>query len=375
MGRPTPVEKSLAILVPAAWTKDGKGTFLERLAAQLLKQQAYEIVDRIRFTGMEIDLLARHRPSGDSVYVECKFQAAPLGANVIDLMLGQAFRRQLRALVLFSIGPLSKEAKGAIDDLKADARVSFSFFGPELLLENLVDSGLVPQLPDDLMPASVTHATLLVYPETPYIWLLQDQRDGRPYRILPFANQERAPSDTELRALLDKHELLEGLPIAEYIDVGLPPVEPHVTPVAEQPEVVGRVTTADTILDYRPCRPQDFVGRLNVQQEIWNFLDDVRAGETDTRLVAIVGASGYGKSSLVAKLAERFRNKKWKNKYFLFPVDVRTWTIYPGLAVHRRGEPNRCGFATAGRAGGVAPNAGSRPDDRSPEFRQGPTGG
>jgi hypothetical protein len=41
-------------------------------------------------------------------------------------------------------------------------------------------------------------------------------------------------------------------------------------------------------------------------------------------LIALVGASGYGKSSLVSKLAERFKNQKWKNKYFLYPVDVRS---------------------------------------------------
>jgi Holliday junction resolvase-like predicted endonuclease len=322
MGRPAELEQSLAVLIPSAWTNDQKGKFLEQLAEQLLRRQSYELVNRIRFTGMELDLLARHKPSSESVYVECKFHTAPLSANVIDLMLGQAFRRQLRQLALFSIGPLSKEAKGAVEELKGDGRVSFSFYGPELLLETLVDSAAAPRLPTSI-PASFTHATLVVHPETPYIWLFQDQRDGRPFRLVPHTSSSEAPTPSEVRALLDKHELLEGLPVAEYVGIGRPPVE-SATTQSEQVEVVGRVTTADTILDYRPCRPQDFVGRLGLQQEIWNLLESVRLGETETRLLAIIGASGYGKSSLVAKIAERFRNKKWKNKQFLFPVDVRS---------------------------------------------------
>src|SRR5690606_8697798 len=95
-------------------------------------------------------------------------------------------------------------------------------------------------------------------------------------------------------------------------------------PPAEVAEVVSRVATAETILDYRPCKPDDFVGRVGLQKEIWDFLDAVRSRATPTRIVAVVGASGYGKSSLVAKLASRFRNKKWRNRYYLYPVDVRS---------------------------------------------------
>lgn len=57
---------------------------------------------------------------------------------------------------------------------------------------------------------------------------------------------------------------------------------------------------------------------------MWKFLSDVLDGRSSTRLLALVGASGSGKSSFVSKLAERFRNKKWKKKYFLYPIDVRS---------------------------------------------------
>jgi Holliday junction resolvase-like predicted endonuclease len=330
MNRTTILEKSLEIIVPHEWSNDQKGSYLEGIAAQILRRQSYEVTERIRFTGMEIDLLANHKPSGDVVYVECKFLSSTVSANVIDLMLGQAFRRKLTRVALFSAGLLSKEAKGASEELKFDSRISFSFYGPEALLEALVDSGIATQLPESELLPSVSHATLLVYPDQPYIWLLQDQKDGRPYRVLPYcsAPSSHRPNAETIRLLLDKHELLEGLPVTDYLDLECINLQltttSKVLTTSEPVEVVGQVATADTILDYRPCRPEDFVGRVGIQKEIWDFLSEVRDKTTSTRLVALVGASGYGKSSLVSKLAERFKNIKWKNKYFLFPVDVRS---------------------------------------------------
>lgn len=327
MNRTIALERSLKILVPDTWSNDEKGRYLERIAANLLKRQSYEITERISFTGMEIDLLGKHKPSSDPVYIECKFLSDAVNANVIDLMLGQAFRRKMTRLALFSVGPLTKGAKGAIDDCANDPRVSFSFYGPDDLLEALVDSGTAPRLDEDNLPSTISHATLLAYPDFPYVWLLQEQMDGRPYRIVPYAQTARnRPDPATIRALLDKHQILEGLPVTEYLELGngLATLPLTQTETQEKVEVVGQISTAETILDYRPCRPEDFVGRLGLQKEIWDFLEDVRGGMTSTRLIALVGASGYGKSSLVSKLSARFRNKKWKNKYFLFPVDVRS---------------------------------------------------
>jgi len=318
-GRTSSLQRSLVVVVPESFTTDEKGKFLEDLAEQVLTRQSFEVIKRIRFTGMEVDLVARHKPSHDEVYVECKFQKDRVGSNVVDLMVGQAFRRKVRRLALVSVGELTKDAKAAVEELKNDDRLSFSHYDAEEFLNALLDSSLAPPLPPSV-PASVLHATLLAHPEHPYTWLLQEQKDGRPNRILVDSSSDLDLVD--LRGLLDAHEVLEGLPVAG-LEIGsestpVPTSAPVVT------EVVSRVATADTILDYRPCAPEDFVGRRNLQKEIWDFLESARLGKTKTRILAVVGASGFGKSSLVAKLASRFRNRKWKNRLFLYPVDVRS---------------------------------------------------
>jgi len=51
-------KKAVGILVPDDWSNDQKGEFLEKIAAELLKRLRFKITDRVRFTGMEIDLIA-----------------------------------------------------------------------------------------------------------------------------------------------------------------------------------------------------------------------------------------------------------------------------------------------------------------------------
>jgi hypothetical protein len=172
----------------------------------------------------------------------------------------------------------------------------------------------------------VSHANLIVHPESPFIWLLQDQKDGKPYQLLGYASpgDNNVPDCGRIRLLLDEFNLLEGLNIVEYTQGATTSSDNNIQNAVGSPEVISRINTADTLLDYRPCKPKDFVGRVKMQKELWDFLDNVREGKTETRILSITGASGLGKSSLIAKLAERFKNRSWKNKIFLFPVDVRT---------------------------------------------------
>jgi Holliday junction resolvase-like predicted endonuclease len=321
--RPTEIDRSIRVVVPRAWENDQKGAFLERLAAGLLRRQSYDVLERVRFTGMEIDVLATHKPSGDRVYVECKFHERPLSANVLDLMVGQGMRKRISRFALFSTTPLVKEALGALEELRSDERLSFAWYGPDQMLEALQDSGHAPPLPTHL-PASISHATLLVHPEY-YLWLLQEQSSGRPFQIVVCGHpQTEMPSTDEVRALLDEFGILDGLPIAHLSSQREGDRRASLQSTRVPTEVVSSVGTADDLIDYRPCRPEFFVGRVDLQRAIIKFLGQVRDGQTATRLIALVGASGFGKSSLVAKLAQRLRNLSWRSKFYMYPIDVRS---------------------------------------------------
>ncbi len=50
-----------------------QGEFFEELVAKIIETHRYEVSQRINFTGMEIDLIAKHKDRvNETLYVECK---------------------------------------------------------------------------------------------------------------------------------------------------------------------------------------------------------------------------------------------------------------------------------------------------------------
>lgn len=85
---------------------------------------------------------------------------------------------------------------------------------------------------------------------------------------------------------------------------------------------VVEVQVGESWVDYRPARPQDFVGRDQTQKDILDFIGLAKEN-LGTRVFAITGNSGLGKSSLIAKLRDKSRNAFYRNKYFIYAVDIR----------------------------------------------------
>jgi len=316
--------KTVRLLVPDSWTNDARGAFLEEVAKKLLKRQRYKVTERVRFTGMEIDLLADHIDTGQRAFVECKFLRDPFSANVVDLLIGQAMRRKVQLMYFFSTAPPGKEAKGVIDELKNSSDENLprlAFVGPEEIADIFID--LYDANPTSNACSSVNVASLIISPHLPPFWVLEQNAEGIPTRALIVPVKPVEPSfESSVVSIFNEHSLYQGLELA--FDVACHPIEPHRTMEEQNQEIVTPIAMAESLDDYRPCRPQDFVGRYSIQKKIWEFLERVRQDETPNRIIALSGPSGFGKSSIVLKLADRFCNLKWKKKFFLFPVDARS---------------------------------------------------
>ncbi|WP_353653477.1 nSTAND1 domain-containing NTPase [Peribacillus frigoritolerans] len=92
--------------------------------------------------------------------------------------------------------------------------------------------------------------------------------------------------------------------------------------IVEESQSVVVVSSGDQWSDYKPSRPQDFVGREELQKDVFGFLNNILHIQTTTRLVAIKTPSGWGKSSMLIKLSAKARSK-YKNKFHIHAVDVR----------------------------------------------------
>lgn len=301
-----------------------KGDLLEALSKKLLEAQAYSVIQEIRFTGVELDLLCEHKVSGKKIYVECKAQKDNIGAPILRQLLGTVSAFDYAEGWLISTAEFGKEAKGFVEmwkDKPVEQSSKLSFYSPDIVINALLASSIISKPPIHHAEAFMRDAeflgdwTLLITKFGMY-WCVYTLQGGAPSGVLIYnATNGRQIQDeptidnlSTLETPLTNYDLKVGLKTVALAHAALP--------------LVVEVQTGDSWNDYRPARPQDFVGRDSTQKEILNFLDSAQ-NCNGSRVFAITGNSGLGKSSLIAKLRDRSRNKYYKNKYFVYAVDIR----------------------------------------------------
>jgi hypothetical protein len=309
-------------LVPPTWSNDQRGDYFERFVADLLSKIGCKCRTRLRCTGMEIDVLADSTLTSQRSLVQCKFQRDPLSANVIDLLLGQGSRRHdVRHLLLFSVSPLGKEAKGVADELERDPpEKTFNFHGPERILELLTSGSDATPSPtyEAQQGRSLAASHLLIHPDFPRVWLHEEHQDGAPVRLVVEAQE--FIDLIQLAHATSACGVFEGL----IFEPAFEAASASGSAAPADPDTVAPVPVADAVDDYRPCRPSDFIGRRELLSTLRSFLSTVVSASTKTRILALTGHSGFGKSSLVLKLQEQCRGRDLRDHIHLFAVDTRS---------------------------------------------------
>lgn len=309
-----------------------KGNILEHLASEILEVQQYKVVETVRVTGMEIDVLARHKINNSTIFVECKAWDNPLPADVITKLVGNVIMRNADSGWLITTGPLSKDAKGTQDEWEngnnTDRRRLLSFYTADRIIELLLDTKLIKactELKMNLQEGYVKSDTaLLLITDIGRFWVVPvvAKNSGFVVSVIAF--------DACSGNQIVDYEIIEELKIRknryseyEWI-VGESKNDDTAKELLNEYNSVVPIITGDGWNDYRPARPEDFVGRKQNIRDIFTFFDAVIEGKTDTRLFSIKAPSGMGKSSLISKLSAVANRAKHRSKYFIYAVDVRT---------------------------------------------------
>lgn len=306
-----------------------KGDLFEKLSKDLLEALGYEVIEEISFVGVELDLLCRHRVNNKEVYVECKAHKDKIRTPVLRQLLGTVTGYDYAEGWLISTSEFGKLAKGFVEMWKekpAEIASKLSFYTPTEVVKSLVSASVICSPPMTMAEDKVGGSEflgdwILLVSAYGRFWAAYTLRGGAPHGVLIFnAVNGRLINDQETLSNLAKLDCS----LAEYdLNVGLEAsVELDPSKATKLPNVV-EVQIGDSWEDYRPARPQDFVGRESAQKEIINFLKKIKDSASNTRIFAITGNSGLGKSSLIAKVRERTRNKFYKNRYYSFAVDIR----------------------------------------------------
>ena len=309
-------------------TNKAKGDLLEGLAKKLLLAQNYDVIEEIRIVGAELDLLCKHKVNGKEIYVECKAQKDHIAAPILRQLWGTVDCEEYSEGWIISTSEFTKDAKGFVENWKSKPKEKserLSFYQPSVIIEALKSSSIIidpPQLAAEQFvgsPEELGDWTLLLS-EFGMYWCVYTLKGGAPYGVLVYS----AASAKHIR----DNDTIQNLStldstITDYdLRVGMQEEKLAVSKMPKKLPPVVQVQIGESWDDYRPARPKDFVGRDATQKEILNFLDSARE-HSGTRIFAITGNSGLGKSSLIAKLRDRSRNKHYKNKYFVYAVDIR----------------------------------------------------
>jgi len=311
-----------------------KGDLLEDLTGRLLRSQSYEVETQIRVTGVELDLVALHKVSGRRIYVECKAHRKSLEADALTKLLGTLeVHEEYEEGWLVSAGPLGKDAKGISAEWQkkpAEKRSRLSIFTPKKLVDVLVDAQVVVSpdklvIPDWCSTCQRGQEAVLLIAKIGYFWVLPVLASGVPNDVLVYeGNTGCLCTDIDLlHRLAATDSSLKSL----NFELGAERLEqPKGSSSKETHQHNGQiieVKQGESWDDYRPARPCDFVGRESAQRRLLEFLDNVREETTRTRVFAVTGDTGMGKSSLIVKLRDRIGNIRHRSRFFLFAVDVR----------------------------------------------------
>jgi hypothetical protein len=203
------VKTHLLLTVPADWTNDQRGAFFEEFVSDLLRPMRFQVTQRLRVTGMEIDVLAKGLDQPRTILVECKAQRDPLPADTISKLLGNVILRRADAGWLFSTSELTKDGLGQWEEIQAtsDLASRFAWFPPSRLAEVLVDQGSVVDpktLISRLAATEPGDVTLLIEPGR-RSWLLEIVEAGVPLYYTVFDGPSGRPLDPQDAARVAAH--------------------------------------------------------------------------------------------------------------------------------------------------------------------------
>lgn len=305
-----------------------KGDLLEELAKKLLIAQNYDVIEEIRIVGAELDLLCKHRVNGKEIYVECKAQKDPISAPVLRQLWGTVDCEEYSEGWIISTSEFSKDAKGFIENWKKKPKEKserLSFYYPDLIVDALKSSSIISEPPKLAATELIGDSEdlgdwTLLLSEYGMYWCVYTLNGGAPHGVFIYnasSGKQICDEDTiqNLSAL--------DTTIADYnLRAGISEEKANVSVLPNKLPSVVQVQIGESWNDYRPARPKDFVGRDSTQNDLLNFLNSAKEN-SGTRIFAITGNSGLGKSSLIAKLRDRSRNQRYKNKFFVYAVDIR----------------------------------------------------
>ena len=320
------------IVIPDEWNSNQKGKFWEEISAKLFDKKNWKVIENIEFIGMQTDIYITN--ANKTGLIECKFQERFINAPTIFKLMGQALFKKVDFAYLLSTSDLNAKAKGVVLEYQKEQNKSYKpynlvIWSANELAKEFMDVHCIEVPEIDQISGCVKTITLLLTHNKEFFWVAEEMGESNiPCRAIIFQTPKSKSylSSEEWKKYFSLHKIWENLEITVFNPTVNDPKDKSTNQlISESKKVtVSKINQANSFDDYyRPCRPEDFFGRLEPQREFWDFVNNVRDGKTDLRVVSFSGSTGLGKSSLVLKLASDCRQKpEYKDNFYIHHVDV-----------------------------------------------------
>lgn len=299
-----------------------QGNCFERLIRDIIELHRYEVSSNVNYTGMELDLTAEHKDKANELlYVECKAKEKVSSSEILSFEAKVRFKKADFGYFIRT-KELEHQAKGLVDEFSKDERYKhLTFFEPMKVIHLLQESGKI-KLISDVNSNTTKQILAVTYFGDFYIFITRDSLGALPNSFylldaikgLPVTNNE----------VIDK--LISRIP--EIKDLNLIRFEHKEQTTSgnnkEEVETLSEVQESENWYDYLPASTNHIVGRDQIRSEIFSFLGKTLNKETKRRVFYLTGKSGWGKSSIIADIRGRCRNRYYKNKFFTLAIDSRS---------------------------------------------------
>lgn len=309
--------------------KSQNGKVLEDLVRTILERQEYEIFQNIHFTGLEIDLLARHRFKQEILYVECKAKEKPKSTEIKNFIYGVDYGVEDNDVdygYFIYTEDLDKQA-GALKLKIESNKKNITFIGPEGIIKLLINSSAIVPFPFNLLQNIVTK-TILACTSTGYYYVVILQEGIVPTHafICNAKDTSKLTSPDVIEELKASIKEIKDLNVTQFHageNEAIVEIDSahNMNPLIES---ITEIKESENWFDYAPASIHHFIGRTRLRKELIDFIENVRMGKTRNRIFYLDGKSGWGKSSVIAELRGRSKTKFWKNKLIVLAIDTRS---------------------------------------------------
>lgn len=321
------MKSEIRIILEEGKSNKVKGNCFENLMYRLLSLHQYKVRGNINYGGMEIDLIADHKHKNELLYVECKAKQK-VTSDELSKFCFNADMNDANAGYFFRTQDLESQAGSLLTQIRQKEKYkNLTFFEPDDIIQMLLDGKLIFEKTSVVTQYSVSKRfCAITYLGDFFIYLINDSNLYPSEYIIINAIDNSLIVPNDVKSLL--HERIDEISELTLINVkenaGINKIENTFSQISF--ETISEVQESENWYDPLPASYtyKNFVGRDLIRSQIFDFFKDIQEKKTNKRIFYLNGKSGWGKSSLIAEIRGRCRNKFYRNKYFALAIDTRS---------------------------------------------------